>query len=233
VSLFTIITDACDQLSLPRPSAVIGSSDEQVRQLLRLANNEGRSLAARHDWQALTAEHSFTTVAADAQTSSIPADFARIKPETMFNRTRTRKVEGPLDSKGWQEYKSSLVTPFNPIFRIRGNTILLSPVPTAGDSIYYEYVSNKWCQNLAGDTSYAAWNADTNTGKIDEYLMTLGIVWRFRASKKLGHAEELAAYEREVADAILRDGSRARLNMGQVTRGRVWNSATVPDELDL
>jgi hypothetical protein len=47
-SLLTIIQDVADRIGLVRPSSVIGSSDHQVRQLLALANQEGREQARRH-----------------------------------------------------------------------------------------------------------------------------------------------------------------------------------------
>lgn len=230
MSLLQIIKDACDELTLPRPAVVINDTNDQTRHLLRLAQNEGRSLAKRHAWQALTTEHSFVTVAADAQTSSIPADFAWIIPDTMFNRTLRRKVWGPLDQASWQETKSSLITTVDPTFRIRGNSILITPEPAAGQSVYYEYISTKWCQS-SGGVAQAAWAADSDTGRLDEYLMTLGVIWRFRAGKGLEFSAALAAYEREVADAIIRDGSRPRLSSSTVERNRVPQAPTTPDTL--
>ena len=72
---------------------------------------------------------------------------------------------------------------------------------------------------------------DADTGRLDEYIMTLGLVWRFRKAKKLDFADELAVYEREVADAIMRDGSRPRLSMNMVSGERVPRPPTTPDTL--
>jgi hypothetical protein len=215
MTILSMIKDAADELSLPRPSVAINSTDPQVRQLVRMAQNEGRALAKRHPWTVLLSEHSFTTVAAGSQTtSSIPSDLGRIMPGTMFNRTDSRPVFGPIDGRDWQATQASLVTQADPTFRIRQGAIYITPTPSAGDSVYYEYVSNKWCESSAG-TAQTKWTADTDTGKLDEFIMTLGIVWRFRAAKGLPHANELTNYEREVADAIIRDGTRPKLFAGE------------------
>jgi hypothetical protein len=232
MSLLQMVKDACDELSLPRPNVVANSTDPQVRQLFRLANVEGRNLAKRHNWQVLTSEHTFTTTATAVQltASALPTDFNWIIPETMWNRSSRRRVYGPIDNQEWQGIKGSSVNSVDPAFRIKGNTILLTPNPTTGHSIYYEYVSKNWCQS-SGGTAQAAWAADTDTGRLDEFLMTLGIVWRFRKAKKLNFADEFAVYEREVTDAIIRDGSRPRLSTNSMSDERSPRPPTTPDTL--
>jgi hypothetical protein len=232
MSLLQIVKDACDELSLPRPTVVIAATDPQVRQLLRLANVEGRSLAKRHNWQVLTSEHTFTTTATEVQltASALASDFAWIIPETIWNRSTRRMVYGPLSTQEWQQIKGTAISSVDPAFRIRNNTILMTPAPTTGHTIAYEYVSKNWCQS-SGGTAQAAWAADTDTGRLDEYLMTLGVVWRFRKAKKLNFSDELATYEREVTDAIIRDGSRPRLSTNSRSNERVPRPPTTPDTL--
>jgi hypothetical protein len=233
MSLLQIVKDACDELSLPRPSVVANSTDPQVRQLFRLANVEGRNLAKRHNWQVLTSEHTFTTTATAVQltASALPTDFNWIIPETMWNRSSRRRVYGPIDNQEWQGIKGSAVNSIDPAFRIKGNTILLTPNPTTGHSIYYEYVSKNWCQS-SGGTAQSVWTADSDTGKLDENIMKLGIIWRFKAVKKMDYATELSNYEREVTDAIMRDGSRPRLSTNVVSGQRVPRAPLTPDTLE-
>jgi hypothetical protein len=232
MSLLQMVKDAADELGLPRPTAVINATDPQVRQLLQLANVEGRSLAKRHNWQVLTSEHTFTTTATAVQltASALPTDFGWIVPETIWNRSSKRRVYGPIDNQEWQQIKGNSINNVDPAFRIRGNTILITPNPTTGHSIYYEYISKNWCQS-SGGTAQAAWAADTDTGRLNEYIMTLGLVWRFRKAKKLDFGDELAVYEREVADAIIRDGSRPRLSLNSMSNERVPRPPTTPDTL--
>lgn len=46
MTLLTIIQDACNELSIPSPTQVVGNVDQQVTQLLALANREGKEFAA-------------------------------------------------------------------------------------------------------------------------------------------------------------------------------------------
>jgi hypothetical protein len=56
-----------DELGIPQPSQVIGAQDDQSRQLIALANREGKEFSTANNgkggWQALHKEHTFQTVA--------------------------------------------------------------------------------------------------------------------------------------------------------------------------
>ena len=62
MTLLTMIQDSADEIGLPQPAAVFSSTDQTVRQMLALANREGRQLAQRYKWQALTKEASFANL---------------------------------------------------------------------------------------------------------------------------------------------------------------------------
>jgi hypothetical protein len=231
MSLITIIQNAADRLSLPRPSAVVLSSDQTVAQLLGLAQQEGKELARAGAWQALVAEQTFLTVAQEAQGNAIPADFDWIVPDTAFNRTARRRLAGPLTAPDWQSSKAT-VTLVDPAFRLRGNAMLLTPAPGPGETIAYEYVSRNWCRS-GGGAPQAAWGADHDTALIDEELHTLGIVWRFKKSKGFDYAEDFATYQIQVKQALNRDGARPRISTGPASGARMPMAPQVPDTLVL
>lgn len=230
MSLLTVVQAACRELPLPFTAAVVASTDATVLKLLRLANEDGKALAARYPWQALTSEHTFTTVATDAQTGSIPSDFDRIVPETMYNRTRRREVAGPIDQGTWQRFKATLVVPVFAQFRIRGDTILMCPTQTAGDTIAYEYISTKWCQS-SGAVAQVAWAADSDTSKLNEEAHTLGLIWRWKQSVGVDFMSDFEKAERYIADLIIRDGSRQRLRTDVTSLERIPIPPQVPDTL--
>ena len=209
MSLLTCVQGAADRLGIVRPSSVIGSSDQQVRQLLGLAQQEGKELARRHPWQSITLEKTITATATETQTGAIPADFDRMVNGSFFNRTKNRRVEGPMNVQQWQNYKASVTTVLFDAFRIRGNAMLLAPTPTASDSYAYEYLSLYWCTTAAGSTpTQSEWTADDDVGILNEELMTLGLVWRFLKAKGLDYSEPFRSYEMQVGLAMSRDGGK-------------------------
>ena len=160
-------------------------------------------------------EKPFTCTAAAAQTGAIASDYDRIVEESFFNRTQKRPVFGPISAQDWQFMQAVVAATLVESYRVRGDSILITPTPNGTDTYAYEYVSNLWCQS-SGGTGQSAWASDTDTGVLSEELMTLGIIWRFLQKGGFDYAEAFRDYELQVADAILKDGGgKRRLNFGQ------------------
>jgi hypothetical protein len=215
MSLLTIVANACDRLSLTRPSAVVTSTDQLIRQLYGLANAEGAALAKRGDWQALVAEWTFITVAQAAQTNTpIPGDLRKFIPGSFFNRTTVRQLVGPVTPQQWQLYQARPAAAYVYLaFRERQGDFLITPVPPAGETIAYEYVSTNWAMSSAGQGK-TSFTSDDDTAALDEELLTLGLQWRFKQAKGLDYGEDMATYERAVASALGEDGASSTLNIG-------------------
>lgn len=225
MTLLSVIQDAQDAIGLDRASAVANSTDQTVRTMLQLAQQEGRELARRHPWQALVTEKTFTSTATEEQSGVIPSDLDRYINESFHNRTRNRRVIGPLSPLEWQKEKAISASILTDTFRVRGDSFLLHPTPAAGDTYAFEYVSKNWCES-SGGTGQASWQADTDVGRLDEALMTLGIIWRFKKSKQFDYAEDFATYQQQVTQAIMRDGARRTINFA--TNEGLFENARMP-----
>lgn len=223
MSLLTIVQDVTDRIGIPRPSSVVGSSDNQIRMLLSLAQQEGKELSQRFPWQDLLKEATFTTIASETQTSALPSDFNRLIEGSMYNRTQHRPVVGPLNAQRWQQLKSTFTASVWSAFRIRGSAILMNPTPAAGDTIYFEYVTDYWA-GVASSTvpTLSAWAADTDIGYLDEELMTLGIQWRYLRARGLDYGEAFNSYERKYLTVSGSDGGERILDLSAEGIGAGW-----------
>jgi len=226
MTLLSVVQDASAELNLNVPSSVIGSTDTLVIQLLALVKRDVTDLLYRFDWQALTVETSFTSVATQVQTT-IPTDFLRMINETMNNRTQHWRVLGPLGPPEWQR-RLSLGAQVGVVnsFRIYGNSIYFFPVPPAGDSIYYEYISNLAVE--AEDTTLKVTpTLDSDTFRIDENIITMGLKWRFLKAKGLDYSEEFRSYESALESVFGADGARGPVDMTGTTID--WTIPALPD----
>lgn len=211
-NLLQIIQRSCDLLSIPRPTEVVNSTDQQVRQLYALANEEGDDLSGSHDWQALRRQYTFTTVAQADQTSAIPSDLDRFVANTFFNRTQMRTVIGPITPQQWQAIQAQ--PQLNRVFLAfveRDNKFLVTPTPAAGQTIAYEYISSNWAKTSGGDP-LPEFQSDTDETYLDPKLFWLGIRWRFLKSKGLDYAEDFRAYQTERNQRMARDGGNTMLS---------------------
>lgn len=150
---------------------------------------------------------------------TLPTDFERPIDNTVWDRSRFWSMRGPQSPQQWQLYKSSVIgrASIQRRFRFRQITGLkvfsVDPVPTDNNSeLIFEYVSNAWCQS-SGGTPQNQWLADTDTGILDEYLLTLGTRWRTFRRLGMTYADELDEYERQVSKALAQDGGAAILDM--------------------
>lgn len=223
MSLLTMIQDVCSDLGINEPSSVVGSTDKQIKQLLTIANREGKDLASRFTWNVLVKEATFTQSAAalqGAMTTVAGSDFDKIINDTMWNRSTTLPILGPSMAKDWQALQAFNITGPVPEFRIRGNSLYFSPDgANATDTIAFEYKSKNWCES-SGGTGQSSWQADDDVGLLDEDIMCLGIVWRWLKRKGLDYAEDFATYEKRVADKIGGDGGKRVLNAAGSLRDR-------------
>ena len=239
MSLLSLIEDAADIIGVDKPSSVIDSADATAVQMLALAKLGGKQLAKRGKgiggWAVLQTEHTFDTVADQAE-YALPSDFDFFVQDTLWDRNNFWKLRGPLDAGRWQIYKSGIISS-GPRRRVRIKPSASSNVkaffvdPTPGDSgetLVYEYVSTFWCQS-AGGTGKAAWTADTDTGILDEYLMLLDLIWRFKAAKGLEYGEDFRQFELELQQALGRDGGRPTLNLRGSESYRFIEHANLPD----
>lgn len=214
MSLLTIVQKASRLLSIPVPTAVVTSTDIQVRQLWELANEEGYELAGSFDWQALRQQYTFVTVASAVQASALAADMDHFISNSFFNRTTQRNVYGPITPQQWQAIQAQ--PQLNRVFLSfveRDGQFLITPTPAAGETIAYEYISSYWAKT-AGGVAKAEFTLDTDTTYLSERVIILGVRWRFLKSKGLDYAEDFRTYMTERAQTQARDGGATVIDVG-------------------
>ena len=196
MSFLTILQDVADEIGIAQPATGISNANPEVLKLIRYVDKVGTVLMKSFSWQLLTKEKTFTSVATEQQTSTIiAADFDRFIPETFWNRDDNKLIAGPITSKEWQGLKAAdYDNNTNRKFRLREDNILIVPVPVAGNTLAYEYVSNKWVDTAAGGAPKTSFTIDTDVPIIDEELLTLGVVYEFLNGSGLPAGAAAKAY---------------------------------------
>lgn len=219
MSLLTICNAVCDEVALTRPATIVGNSSDDARTLLRLVNKVGNDLMLTVDWQILRKEQTFSALAQEVQTSILPSDFNRFVPVTFYNRNTGQNIEGPIQSSEWQQIKANSDVAAQPYFIYRGGVVSILPTLTAGHTLAFEYISNQWAQS-SGATPQTSFQADTDTGIIDEDLITLGAIFEYLQSE--GQPSEVA-YDmyRSRREALVNSDQR---NSGTLSAGDIFQT---------
>lgn len=220
MTLLSICQKTAAQLAIPVPTGIVGSTDAQTVQLYQLAQTLCPDMALRYEWSKLRKIYTFSAVDQTEQTGSVPTDFDYYINESMFDRTTTRKIYGPLTAEDWEiELSFPVYTSVDPAFRFAASsldpslsTIWITPNPTAGDTIGYEYASNGWC--VAADlTPKSQFTADTDTTIFRENTVVQGLVYMWKEAKGFDYSESMNRFEEMFARDSAMDGGKPRLNL--------------------
>ena len=227
MSLLSIARDAAQEIGFDLPAQIIGNNDATARQLLALANREGKMLSRRCNWAALQKEHTFSTVAGQ-QSYALPTDYDRMLFGSVWDRSQFRRIKGGLQPAQWQQLKSGLgngAVAFKS-FRLKPEADALAfyidPIPQqSGQQLVFEYVSKNWCKDVSSSLTSSSWQKDTDISLLSEDLITYGLVWRFLSAKGLDFSAHFAEYEREVSQAFARDSAPQLLQAGLASNERL------------
>lgn len=209
MTVLSVVQDVLSEIGdFEIPGSLVGNNSSTARQMLALANTEGKSYARMADWQWLLTSYTFTTTDGTAA-YDLPSDIRFFVNATWWDRTNYWEIFGPATPDIWQTLKSGIVTDgVRRWFRVQGNQFYLHPTPsTTGDTIAYEYISDAWAVAEDGTTTKTSFTADTDSPRYDDYILQLGIKWRFLREKGLPYAEDYNAYADEVERAMGKDGA--------------------------
>jgi len=236
-TLLSIVQSCCKEIrSVASPSTVIGNSDGQIASLLAMANRSGRSLAKDHDWTVLERLHTFATDGTGEY--DLPDDYSRLIRQTEWNRSDKDPLVGPTSPQVWQAIKSGSVgaSVVNVRFRINrassgvGRSIYIDPATNTGETLAFEYISNGWCASSDGATIQTAWAADTDIPVLDEDLLTLDLICRWKRSNGLDFASEADELMQIFGVEAGQDRPAPVLNMASGGGGvRYLDASNLPD----
>jgi hypothetical protein len=159
-----------------------------------------------------------------------PTDFAYYQTMTSWDRSFRWQMLGPLEAQEWQVLKSG-ISPTGPRrrFRIMQGLWYVDPVPTASETIVFEYFSNAWAQS-SGAAAQTTFLADTDYYTLDDDSFIMGLKWRWKAAKGLDYTQEKQDYDMLKERLQSANGANRDLPLNAQASGiRLLNEQNVPD----
>lgn len=201
-----------------RPSAIYSSTHQFEMELGEIATEAAIGIMKARDWQALT---TLKTQAGDGTTTSfaLPTDYDRMPLGTKIYSSGSRVPLIPVrDLDQWQEFQITSVVGAPGYWVILGGQLQILPAMAASETARYYYVS----KYIA--TGKAAFTADSDVFLLSERLLSLAIIWRWRALKRLEYSEDLKNYEIAFSEEAGRDKGARILTVG---RARTSDDTTI------
>jgi len=204
MTLLSACVEAAIELNQTEPTAIFASTDKLSKELRVQANKSATAIMKAYDWQALTKRATITGNSA-LKAFSLPSDYDRMVSKTNLASSASNiDLVKATDLDQWDYFQNHLSTTVPGYWMILGGQLQVMPAPGTGVVHSYYYVS-KNC--VTGDKP--AFTADSDTFVLPERLLTLSLIWRWRASKRMEYAEDLTNYEIALAEETSKDkGSR-------------------------
>lgn len=198
-SILTIAQEAADICAVQRPTNLFNSNIQNDQLFASVVKSALSSLMRHADWQAITREGVLYTNQGQKEylISNIVPDFHSLVNETMYIRDNMRFVIGAITEERWARLKQFHTPEIDVIFKIQNNKIKFLKDPGCL-KLHFTYKSNAVCYDAQTEEPKSQITANSDVPVFDEYLVKLGIVWRWLKRSGLDYAEEYNEYEREL-----------------------------------
>lgn len=219
MTILSCTQDAAVKLNRTRPTSLFTSTDPFAAELLLAAKEVAESLVQEeHDWRELT---NLATCVGDASTVVFPLatlapDYERLVKGAKLHSLRFRNAtfRAARDLDEWLFIKDNLLVGSPGNWVLLGGAVQIFPPMPVSDTARFYYISNFYALS-AGGAPQASFLADTDTFALNETLLRLGIVWRWRSNKRLEYAEDLKNYEIAKSAAMGKDKGNQLITIGR------------------
>lgn len=198
-SVLRIAQEAADICAVQRPIDLFSNSSQNDILFASVLKSTLSSLMRHADWQTLTRDISFKTT--DGQTdyliSDIAPDFQNLVNATIYIDGNRCCVKGALTNAQWCEGKKIQLYGTDIYFKIQNNKMMFLKNP-GNMTVYLTYKSNAVCFDGITHEPKSEITSNNDMPVFDEYLVKLGVVWRFEKRSGLDYAEEYNEYQREL-----------------------------------
>lgn len=210
MTVLAALQSAAIKLNQPRPTTVFGSTDAFALELADLANETALAVAKAHDWRRLM---TLATIMGDGSDTSfpLPADYDRMPLDSNIYGSLARlPFLKARDIDQWLEFDITPVVGAPGYWIMLGGEVQIKPAMSATQTARYYYQSSYIVSGAK-----TAFTLDADTFLLSERLITLGVVWRWKAQKGLEYAEHLKNFEVAFGEEAGRDKGSRVLYMGQ------------------
>jgi len=195
MTVLSAIQGACTVLGLDVPGAVYSSPQREHVELGELANEMAQRIAETHDWTKLKVLATFTGDGSDTS-FPLPSDYKR-----MLKKARVWSSDHPYDSlvhyPDTDQWLGMEIQNFQTIiggWTLIGENMEVKPALASAATAKFYYITDLIVSPASGDNK-TGFTVDTDSFRLSERLLKLGIIWQWRASKGLPYAEHMSSYE--------------------------------------
>ena len=209
MTLLSVVRDVCAVVGVQQPTSVTSNlvANRTMQEMLALANEMAQRIS--YDTRDWTIFRKVQTYPGDGVAAgfNLPANYKRML--LTANVWRSTSTQQPLrfipDTDEWLNRRAANISdaPFGE-WTMLGGQMLIAPVLATGTSVYFPYLE-KNCVNLTSGGYGDSFMADTDSFRLDERLLKLGMIWQWKQNKGTSYAEDMGTYTDALAMAMGHD----------------------------
>lgn len=230
-SILEICQEVADMSAVKRPNDLFNATSLSDSIFLSVAKSALDSLLRYGDWQELTKEGVLRTSGKKEYylLDAVCPDFYSLLNNTIYIKDKHEKVIGAITPEEWMKEKYFNDSTSSTKFKIQNGYIKFLTPPPDGLKIVFQYRTNSICLDpYNGYSEKSALTKNTDIPIFDEYLVKLGILWRWFKRNGMDYTEEYAEYERELkkkfgSSLALKDINLSADNSEFYTHGDIIN----------
>lgn len=203
-TLKLLLDQVCAEIGFDVPGIYFNSTDENIRQMVAIANRSAIRLRDLHLQQMVRVANitlsGGTTVSwsPDVRAYTLPSDFLALVPDTTYQQGRIDMADFPTSPTTWN-YLISRSGPEGLRIRCRiegGLLYVFSPEVT--ETVKFEYISKFPIDGTVGDSRLIPreqFTADADTWRLDDPLIEMDVIWRYKKAKGLDWEMDRGEYQ--------------------------------------
>jgi hypothetical protein len=215
MTVLSAVVEASKFIGVDVPEVLFASTERENIELASLAQEMAERIANGHDWNVLARVH---TITGDGSTTAfdLPSDYDRM---LVKSQVWSSSLETPLspvsDLDRWLELEVQSFDFVINAWTIYGGQMHIKPALATGVTAKFYYISDLIATPAIG-ANKAVFDTDTDTFRLDERLLKLGIIWRWKEAKGQPYAEWMADYEELKERLVSRDRGSKMIRVGKV-----------------
>lgn len=222
MTVLSAVQNASLKIGVERPSVLYAGTTRELVELQALANECAQMIAfdSGHDWTALKTLGTFTGDGSDLS-FSLPPDYKRMLKKAALwpSSTPYSAFTHVADTDDWLGFLSQGYAPLIGAWTIIGEEVHIreggptSPL-ASGNVVSFYYLTNKCCKD-SGGTAKVAFTADDDTYRLDERLLTLAMIYKWKQDKEQDYTEALSDYGNALFERIGSDKGSNIFSVGK------------------
>lgn len=222
------ILSVCQRLStkigIARPTVIYASTDRDMYALQEVIADAVLTIKEAHDWQLFRAIETLTGDAS-AVGFDLPSDYDRmLRTASLWSSRYQWAMEHILDTDRWLELLTLPYTQTTGSWTIYGGQIQILDTMATGDTAKFFYIKNLPVVSVTSTTK-AAFTADDDSFRLDEELLRLAIIYKWKQAKQQAYEEEMADFNIMLNRMIDKDGGSKPIVSGG--RRSTWRDRNV------